>query len=120
MFGISFSEFFIVIILFLAITNPKDIPAIARNLTKFFFKAKNIINNIKDDFNRTTIDLGLDKVKEEILSEVAQENKDSKKTTIIDLYGNEHEVHDIEKIRGDLSKAQITAEINKHNSLNQK
>ncbi len=114
MFGISFSEFIIVIIFALAIINPKDIPAIAKYLTKIFFKAKNIIAQARIECGKVGKELGLDDLQKEVESEV----EELKKTTIIDIYGNEHEVHDLDKIRGDLAEDELEEEVEKYNGIN--
>lgn len=114
MFGISFSEFIIVIIFALAIVNPKDIPVIAKYLTKIFFKAKNIISQAQKEWDNVSKEMGLDNIKEEVEKEAAE----LKKTTIIDIYGNEHEVHDLDKIRGDLAQDDLDQEVKKYNEVN--
>jgi hypothetical protein len=58
--------------------------------------------------------MGLDNIKEEVEKEAAE----LKKTTIIDIYGNEHEVHDLDKIRGDLAQDDLDQEVKKYNEVN--
>jgi len=120
MFGISFPEFLVVIILLLLVTNPKDIPAIARYLTKIFLKAKAIILSAKQEIYRTSNELGFGDIKNEVEKEIKKEQEELKKTTIIDLYGNEHEVYEVEKIRGDLAKDDLQKEIEEQNKINKK
>ena len=50
MFGISFSEFLVIIILLVVVTDPKDIPGITRTILKYFYKAKNMLFQAKDEF----------------------------------------------------------------------
>jgi Sec-independent protein translocase protein TatA len=118
MFGISFPEFLVVAVMLIAITKPKDIPEIARRLAKLFYKAKNILAHSKMEINKVGKDLGLEEIKTEALAEIEKEREELRKTTIIDLYGNEHEVHDVEKIRGDLAKEDLYDEIDKCNEVN--
>ena len=68
--------------------------------------------------SRASKELGLEDIKNEAEAEIKKEHDELKKTTIIDIYGNEHEVHDVEKIRGDLAKEDLHAEIEKHNKAN--
>ncbi len=120
MFGISFPEFLIVAILLVSVTNPKDIPKIAQYLTKLFYKAKNIVAQAREEVNKAGKELGLEKIKREAQIAIKKEQDELQKTTIIDIYGNEHEVHDVKKIRGDLAKEDLQAEIEKHNKINKK
>ena len=116
MFGISFAELIVVLILLLAVTNPKDIPGIARYLTKLFFKAKQVVASAKSEVNKIGDELGLEKIKNEAEAEVEK----AKKTVIIDLYGNEHEVEDVQKLRGDVGKKALKKEIEEFNKKNSK
>ena len=119
MFGVSFSEFLVVLVLFLVVTDPKDIPHIVRYVAKAFFKVKNMFNLAKDEVSKISKELGLEDMKNELEEQVKKESQELKKTTIIDLYGNVHEVHDVAKIRGDLAKEDLAAEIEKYNFINQ-
>lgn len=120
MFGISLPEFLIVIILLVAVTKPSDIPAIARYLTKAFFKIKNILKHAKDEVGKVSKELGIEDIKNEAEAEIKKEHEDLKKTIIIDIYGKEHEVHDVQSIRGDLAKEDLQAEIEGQNKINKK
>jgi Sec-independent protein translocase protein TatA len=120
MFGISFSEFLVIIVLLVVVTNPKDIPGIAKKITKYFYKAKNMVSQARNEMSRITQDMGLEDIKREVEIEMKQAQEAARKTTIIDIYGNEHEVYDVEKIRGDLAKEDLQAEIEKYNEINQK
>ncbi len=118
MFGISLPEFLVIIILLVVLVNPKDIPQIAKQLTKYFFKAKNIILQLKHEVSRISYDIGLEEIKKVAEEEVRKEQENLRKTIIIDIYGNEHEVHNIKKIRGDLAKEDLESEIEKYNQIN--
>lgn len=119
MFGISFSEFLLILIILVAVTDPKDIPKIARYLAKIFFKIKNLINSAKDEVEKMGKEIGLEDFKNKVEEEIRKENEELRKTTIIDIYGNKHEVYDVEKIRGDLAKEDLQAEIEKYNKENE-
>jgi Sec-independent protein translocase protein TatA len=118
MFGISLPEFIIVIVLLVAVTKPSDIPSIARYLTKAFFKVKNVLRHAKDEVSKVSKELGIEDIKNEAEAEIKKEHDDLKKTIIIDIYGNEHEVHDVESIRGDLAKEDLHAQIEDQNKIN--
>jgi Sec-independent protein translocase protein TatA len=120
MFGVSFPELIIVIILFLLVVNPKDIPAIARYITKIVMRAKNIIAAAKEEVKKTSKELGIDEVRDEVMAQIKKEEEELRKTTIIDIYGNSHEVHNIDEIRGDLAKEDLQEEIEKQNEINKK
>ena len=118
MFGISLSEFLVILVLLVVVTNPKDIPGIAKTIMKYFYKAKNIMFQAKDEFARITQDMGLEDLKRQAEAEIKKADEELRTTTIIDIYGNEHKVHNVEKIRGDLAKEDLQAEIEKYNEIN--
>jgi Sec-independent protein translocase protein TatA len=120
MFGISLPEFIIIIIFLLAITKPNDIPVIAKYLANFFYKVKYTIANIKNEISDISKNLGFEQIQIEAEQQILKEIKDIKKTTIIDIYGNKHEVHDVAKIRSDLEKEEIEEEVKRLNIKNNK
>lgn len=118
MFGISLSEFLLILVILVAVTNPKDIPGIAKYLAKIFFKAKDLLNGAKNEMQKISKEIGLEELKKQAEAEIRKEQEELKKTIIIDMYGNEHEVYDVARIRGDLPKEDLEAEIEKHNEAN--
>lgn len=121
MFGISFAELLVVIIIALVVIGPKDMPEIARYIIKIIIKIKKLIANASFELKAIGKELGLDEIKSEVEREIISEKIKMEKelTTIIDMYGNEHEIPDLEKLRPDMSKEELDAEIIKHNSINQ-
>ena len=120
MFGISFGEFLIIIVIGVLVIGPKDFPEIARHIIKGIAKAKHIINKTKVELNILSKEIGIDEIKNEVAIEMANERAKIEKdiTTIIDIYGNEHQVSGLDEIRKDKSKEEIDLEIADYNKTN--
>ena len=109
MLGVSFFELLMVMILALIIIGPKELPDLAKNLIR-------IIVRIKKFAKQTSQESGLIEIKEEIEKDMMKLEEET--STIIDIYGNEHEVHAIDKLRSDKNKEELEEEINKYNKIN--
>ncbi|MDA0901822.1 MAG: hypothetical protein O3B09_00215 [Proteobacteria bacterium] len=109
MFGISFFELTIIAILALIIIGPKELPELVRGAIRFGIKIKKMIKQAGEES-------GLIELKEEIERDMAELEEET--TTIIDLYGNEHKVKNVSKLRGDKSDEELKAEIAKYNKIN--
>ena len=122
MLGISLVEFLVIIFLGIAVIKPKDFPDIAHNLIKMIAKGKGIIAKVKTDLNAFSKEIGIEEIKNEVAVEMANEKSRLEKeiVTIIDIYGNEHQVGDVDEIRGDRVEDDIKKEIDKYNSINKK
>ncbi len=122
MFGISLGEFFLIITIAILFIGPKDFPEIARKLIKIAAKSKSVINKAKIEFQALSKEIGIDEIKNEIAMELANEKCkiEAEITTIVDIYGKEHQVIDISEIRKDKSKEEINAEVVKYNLNNKK
>jgi len=122
MFGISFAELLVVIIVAILVIGPKDMPEVARYIIKAIMKIKKFIAQTQIELKEVGKELGLDEIKSEVEREIiANKIKMEKEvTTIIDIYGNEHVVEDIEKVRPDMKKEELVAEVEKYNSINVK
>ncbi|MCE3255342.1 MAG: hypothetical protein K0R25_836 [Rickettsiaceae bacterium] len=123
MFGISLTEFLLVLLVAILVIGPKDFPEIARYIIKTIAKIKNLIARAKAELDVLGKEIGIDEIKNEIAIELANEKARTEKeiTTIIDLYGNEHQVYGVEEIRKDKNKEEIekeVAELNEKNSFN--
>ncbi len=120
MFGISFAELLVIIIIALIFIGPKDMPEIARYIIKMIIKIKKFIQSATAELKEVSKELGLDDIKSEVEREIiAQKIKLEKDvTTIIDIYGNEHQVPKIEELRPDMNKEELQEEINKYNEIN--
>jgi Sec-independent protein translocase protein TatA len=117
MFGISFAELTIFCLVALFLIKPKDLPEIAYFLGKTFYKFKKIYSDVKEYLKSSGKDLGLEEIKYEIDRGIADEKAKSNDdvTTIIDIYGNEHQVNK-ENISDNFSQDEIT-KLNSENDL---
>jgi Tat protein translocase TatB subunit len=120
MFGISFGEFLIIIAVAVLVIGPKDFPEIARHIIKAVAKTKQIIDKTKVELNLLGKEIGVDEIKNEVAIEMANERARIEKeiTTIIDIYGNEHQVSGLDEIRQDKTKEEIELEIAEYNKMN--
>lgn len=122
MLGFSLDEFLLTLVIAIVVIGPKDIPEVARYVTKFIIKSKHLIAKVKTDLNEIGKEIGIDEIKNEVAIELANEKARLEKdvTTIIDIYGNEHQVSGIDEIRKDKSKEEIAKEVEELNKLNKK
>ena len=76
---------------------------------------------MKQQFEEVKKDLDFQEIKQEINRGIAEEKaklEDLDETIIVDMYGNEHRVQNVESFRADLSKEEIEEEIKKLNEEN--
>ncbi|MDB2414405.1 hypothetical protein N9W34_01385 [Rickettsiales bacterium] len=96
MFGISFTEFFIIATVALLVIDPKDLPKVVKTIKKWIKEIKSISEQMlslaSDDKN-----LG------DLKSEAKKINQDIR--TIIDLDGIPREAYDIDDIMPELNKS---------------
>jgi sec-independent protein translocase protein TatB len=120
MFGISFAELLVVIVVAIVVIGPKDMPEVARYIIRLIMKIKKLIAKTRIELHEIGKELGLDEIKSEVEKELIAEKIKLEKdvTTIIDIYGNEHVIEDIEKVRPDMKKEELTAEVEKYNAIN--
>ncbi len=120
MFGISLGEFLVIAAIGILVIGPKDFPDIARNIIRAIAKGKNIIDKTKAELNLLGKEIGIDDIKNEVAIEIANEKAkiEEEITTIIDIYGNEHQVSGLDEIRKDRSKEEIALEIEQYNQSN--
>lgn len=123
MFGISLPELIVILITAIIFIRPKDLPQIAYFLGKIYYRAKYYLENLKDYFKKAEEELGIDNLKTElqrgIISEQIKLEENDENNKIIDMYGNEHIVANLQKLRSDISKEEIEEEIRKLNEENQ-
>lgn len=121
MFGISLGEFLLILIVAVLVIGPKDLPEVARYLIKAIAKTKHIIAKAKADLGVLGKEIGIEEIKNEIAVELANEKTriENEVTTIIDLYGNEHQVLGLNEMRKDKNKDEIKKEIAELNQKNQ-
>ena len=53
MFNIGWTELLLIAIVFLIFIKPKDFPFFIKNIANFFYKIKNYVADIKDEFERS-------------------------------------------------------------------
>lgn len=68
MFDISFSEFILVVVVFVLFVNPKNIPKISHYLGTIFKKINNLFFNVKEEIFREETFKKLKKIEKEIFS----------------------------------------------------
>ena len=120
MFGFSFAELILVLIVALIFIKPQDLPEIAHFFGKIYYRAKRFFNEIKKQFKEVENEFGITELKQEMHRGIAEEKAKSEDdmTVIVDIYGNEHQVPNIEKLRPDLNKKLIDEEVEKLNKEN--
>jgi sec-independent protein translocase protein TatB len=122
MFGFSFAELILVILVALIFIKPKDLPEIAHFVGKIFYRGKRMYGDLKRSLKEMEGDLGIDELKHELNRGIAEEKAklEEEMTVIVDMYGNEHYVPNVKKVRSDLSEEEVELEIKKHNEENSK
>lgn len=120
MFGLSFSELVIIFLVAILVIKPKDLPEITYFIGRIYYKIKRFFFNAKSYLNNAQKELGFDEIKKEFMRAKISEEEESKnkKTQIIDIYGNVHEIDNVDKIRSDLSLEEIENEVKKYNQEN--
>jgi Sec-independent protein translocase protein TatA len=116
MFGFSLAELIVVFLIALLFIKPKDLPEIAYFFGKIFYRAKKFFNEIKKQFQEIEKEMGIEDLKQELNRGISDEKMKLSEdvTIIVDMYGNEHRVENIEKIRPDLTKEEIEEEVKKN------
>ncbi len=125
MFGISLGEFLLILLIAILVIGPKDLPEVARYLIKAIAKTKHLIAKAKAELDVLGKEIGIEEIKNEIAVELANEKTriENEVTTIIDLYGNEHQVSGLDEMRKDKKKDEIekeVAELNQQNKVTPK
>lgn len=122
MFGFSFAELMIVILVAIIFIKPQDLPEIAHFLGKVYYKAKRLWNDIKSQLKEAEKELGFDEIKQEIDRGIAEEKakiegEKREITKIIDMNGDVHEV-DLSHLEND--DEELKKEVEKYNAMNSK
>jgi sec-independent protein translocase protein TatB len=120
MFGFSLAELILVLLVALIFIKPQDLPEIAHFFGKVFYRSKRLFNEIKESLKEMEKELGIEDLKHEVNRGISEEKAKLKDemTVIVDIYGNEHLVPNIEKFKPDLSKEEIEQEIKNLNEEN--
>ena len=114
MFGFSLAELIVVCIVILIFIKPQDLPQIAHFIGRMIYRGKKFYRELKKTFSELEKEFGIDDLRQEVNRGIAQEATkiEEETTVIVDMYGNEHHITNIEEIRPDLTKEQIKQEIN--------
>ena len=120
MFGFSLAEILVVLIIAVVCIRPSDWPEIANFIGRTLFKAKRMYSEIKNSFIELEKDSTVTDLKNEFnRGMVSEKLKDDKNSSIIvDIYGNEHIVSDLNELRSDLNKEEISREVSSLNKSN--
>lgn len=120
MFGISLAEFLLILGIAILVIGPKDLPEVARYFIKAVAQIKHLIAKAKSELDILGKEIGIDEIKNEIAIELASEKTriENEITTIVDLYGNEHQIHNLDAIRKDKNKDEIAEEVKALNKQN--
>lgn len=122
MFGFSFAELIMVLIVALIFIKPQDLPEIAHFVGKVFYRGKRLLKDLKQSLKDMEAELGLDDLKHEINRGIAEEKSklEEEMTVIVDIYGNEHLVPNVKDVRPDLTAEEAAEEIKRLNEENSK
>lgn len=116
MFGISFTELLILLVVALVFIRPDDLPEIAHFIGRVIYRVKKVYYDAKNYLRDSGKEFGLDEVKYEIDRGMAQEKAklDDDITIVVDMDGNEHKVN-LKNVDREVNKAEIE-ELNSKNS----
>ena len=120
MFGFSFAELIVVILVALIFIRPQDLPEIAHFVGKTFYRGKKLFNDVKKYLKDAEKELGLEDLRHELNRGIAEEKSklEDEMTIIVDMYGNEHKVPNVKQLRSDLEDEEMKAEIIRLNAEN--
>lgn len=120
MFGFSFAELIIVLIVILIFIKPQDLPEIAHFFGKIFYRGKRMFNDLKKSLKEMEKEFGLQDLKHEVNRGIAEEKAklEDEITVIVDMYGNEHSVPNVKDVRPDALPEELENEIKKLNQEN--
>lgn len=122
MFGFSLAELILVFLVAIIFIKPQDLPEIAHFLGRLYYKIRKLLHELKLQFKEIEKDLGLEDIKNELNRGIADEKvktqqKNGEIHKIVDIYGNEHDVHH-ENLPAHLTKEELAEEIKKYNEEN--
>lgn len=122
MFGFSLAELVVVLLVILVFVKPKDLPEIAHFLGKIFYRGKRLFQDLKASLKDMEKEFGVDDLRHEINRGIAEEKSklEDEMTVIVDMYGNEHRVPNVKKLRAEMTEEELEEEIKKANEENLK
>jgi len=120
MFGFSLAELIVVLIVALLFIKPQDLPEIAHFVGKIFYRGKRLYSELKQSLKEMEKELGVEELKHELNRGIAEEKAklEEEMTIIVDMYGNEHQVPHVKKLRPDLTEEEVQQEIKRLNEEN--
>ena len=121
MFGFSLAEFILVIIVGIIFIKPQDLPELAKMLGKTVGEIKKLYQNLLAQWQDVAKQPEIASLTQEFQQQVSLAEKNtqtSTETVIIDMYGKEHIVSNIFEVRPDLTKEQLSQEVQEHNKNN--
>ena len=121
MFGFSLAEFILVIIVAIIFIKPQDLPELAKMLGKAVGEIKKLYQNLLAQWQDVTKQPEIASLTQEFQQQVSLAEKNtqtSTETVIIDMYGKKHIVSNIFEVRPDLTKEQLSQEVQEHNKNN--
>jgi Sec-independent protein translocase protein TatA len=120
MFGFSLTELLLTLIVALIFIKPQDLPEIAHFFGKIFYRGKRLFNELKQSLKEMEKELGVDNLRHELNRGIAEEKSklEDEMTVIVDIYGNEHQVPNVKKLRTDLAEEELVEEVKKLNEKN--
>ena len=121
MFGFSLAEFILVIIVAIIFIKPQDLPELAKMLGKAVGEIKKLYQNLLAQWQDVAKQPEIASLTQEFQQQVSLAEKNtqtSTETVIIDMYGKEHIVSNIFEVRPDLTKEQLSQEVQEHNKNN--
>lgn len=123
MFGFSLAELILVLVVAIIFIKPADLPEIARFVGKAIFHGKRLYGEAKKHLRDLEKDFEIDQLKQEVNMAINEEKlkfePEEDETIIVDIYGNEHRVNNVAKLRPDLKPEELSQEIAKNNQENQ-
>ena len=120
MFGFSLAELLLVFIVALIFIKPQDLPEIAHFCGKIFYRGKRLFSELKSSLRAIEKELGVEDLKQEMQRGIAEEKAKLEEdvTVIVDIYGNEHRVSNVNEVRPEMGAEDLKKEVKKLNEEN--
>lgn len=120
MFGFSFAELVLVLLVGIIFIRPQDLPEVAHLIGRAIFHGKMLMTKIRNSFRELEKDAAVQELRNELNRGLAEEKtkNDEDSTIIVDMFGNEHRVSNIGEIRPDIDQEMLAKEVAEANSTN--
>lgn len=122
MLGFSLTELLLTFIVALIFIRPQDLPEVAHFFGKVFYRGKRLFRDLKKSLKEMEKEFGVGDLRQEMQRGIAEEKAKLEEdvTVIVDIYGNEHQVSNVQEIRPDMTSDEMREEIKKLNEENSK